>query len=158
MASSIFFFLIFFEGPLTSAARGSTVSLITCAFPLASVTVFSRKHIACGKLSAGSPSASTARIWSFPLYFEKRSISFAHHKDSFNLGEQMTISQSEFCRASLIGSDRLSARGSSSVSRKTLLILCCSLGNLSRRFLGSEKASRRLWIPDAISESSSLCL
>ena len=44
-------------------------------------------------------------------------------------GQQITISQSEFCRASLIGSERLSASGSSSVSLKTLLILCISLGN-----------------------------
>ena len=126
-SSLIFLRISFLFFPRISAAKGSIGIRSICSTPFSSNTFFSSYKSSSGKDSAGSPSIKTAKICSRPCILIKVSISLRHHKDSRNLGEQITSKNSELRNALVIGSARLLVIGSSSLSRNTLSIFFFSI-------------------------------
>ena len=121
-ALSIFLRISLLFLPRQSAARGSLARRITTSFPFKSFSVTSSYKRISGKDSSGSPSASTKRTCFLSCVATKVSISFLHHCDKGSLGVQITIRNSALLSAAMMGSERLSDKGSSASSRKTLSI------------------------------------
>ena len=155
---SIAFRISFLFSPLVSAARGSISFFAKVILPFSSFTSTCSKVRISGKEFTGSSSARTTRICSLSWSCRKVSISFKHHLDWGYLGVQIVMRKSEFARALFMGSERLSERGSSSTSRKILLMRVFPLFALFLADFGSLKASNFLWRFSAIKLSSSLCL